>query len=86
MASCSSNLTRRLRLLEAGMQYVITDLKGLRVNKKALGPDKLPNQNYYLIALRQFDAFRLNANKGKIYILKAAESNGRTYSAKFSFN
>jgi hypothetical protein len=72
--------------IEAGMQYVITDLKGLRVNKKALIPDKLPNQDYYLIALRQFDAFRLKANKGKIYILKAAESNGRAYSAKFSFN
>jgi hypothetical protein len=72
--------------IEAGMQYVITDLNGLRVNKRGLIPDRLPNQDYYRIALRQFDAFRLKANKGKIYVLKATESNGRTYSAKFSVN
>jgi hypothetical protein len=73
-------------MVEAGMQYLITDLSGVRVNKRAVTPEKLPNRNYYVVALRQFDAFRLKANKGKIYVLKATESTGKTYLAKFSFN
>ena len=72
--------------IESGMQYVITDLNGVKVNKGGVFPEKLQNQDYYLIALRKFDAFRRKANRGKIYILSATESNGRTYSAKFSFN
>jgi hypothetical protein len=72
--------------IESGMQYVITDLSGLRVNEGKVKPEKLQNQDYYLIALRKFDAFRRKANRGKIYVLKATEFNGRTYSAKFSFN
>lgn len=68
------------------LRYRIVDSRGREVTKASVVPTKSVPDNYYSIALRQYEEFRKKLTKGKFFVLEAAHPEGQVYKLRFTCN